>query len=621
MNYDANSIQQLTFREGVRARVGIYLGSADHTGVIAGLLELVNNATDEALVCTTANRIELTIGKDWASCRDYGRGMPHGANDFTKEVMINLLNENHSGAKFNDNAYGGKSRGLNGTGSAATCCSSDIFRITSYRDDAAWFMEFIQGVPQFEVCQKQPLSGQKQGTYIWYKPSQEVFNAEPINLDYNEICNIIEEYSYFNQNITFSVVNAETQEQKLYCSKNGLIDFAEKHINNPIHKVPIYYKTTEDEVDIEIIAQWTKGKEKFYLFSNGGENPSGGTPITGIKSAITSFVKKNIDDSFDGDMARNGLVYICSINLKNPIYDGQTKSRITNPNLRGIAQRAMGAALNNFKNNAREFETVLKFLQTNKKAEEQAEKVRDAIINHEKEMSAAAKKKVITSDKLREARILGQDSTLVVVEGDSAGGSISTGRQKAEHGEHIGILMLRGKAINALANPLEKVLENEEVKLLLQALGLIYGQKYNSKKLRYGKIAISSDADFDGAHVGLLVMSILQKLCPEFIQEGRLYWLKAPICKLDFKGKTWYYYSEEEINDRVQKEGNIVFYKGLGQMSPKDLQESLFNSKYQHLEQLMPSEEGINTLLALMGEDVAPRKDFVQQIDFGGFEL
>lgn len=621
MNYDAKSIQQLTFREGVRARVGIYLGSADHTGVIAGLLELVNNATDEALVCKTANRIELTIGKDWASCRDYGRGMPHGANDFTKEVMINLLNENHSGAKFNDNAYGGKSRGLNGTGSAATCCSSDIFRITSYRDGAAWFMEFIQGIPQFEVCQKQPLHGQKQGTYIWYKPSQEVFNAEPINLDYNEICNIIEEYSYFNKNIIFSVVNAETQEQKLYCSKKGLIDFAEKHINNPIHKVPIYYKTTEDEVDIEIIAQWTKGKEKFYLFSNGGENPSGGTPITGIKSAITSFVKKNIDDSFDGDMARNGLVYICSINLKNPIYDGQTKSRITNPNLRGIAQRAMSAALNNFKNNAREFETVLKFLQTNKKAEEQAEKVRDAIINHEKEMITAAKKKFITSDKLREARVLGQDSTLVVVEGDSAGGSISTGRQKAENGDHIGILMLRGKAINALANPLEKVLENEEVKLLLQALGLIYGQKYNSKKLRYGKIAISSDADFDGAHVGLLVMSILQKLCPEFIQEGRLYWLKAPICKLDFKGKTWYYYSEEEVNTRLQKEGNIVFYKGLGQMSPKDLQESLFNSKYQHLEQLMPSEEGINTLLALMGEDVAPRKNFVQQIDFGGFEL
>lgn len=621
MNYDAKSIQQLTFREGVRARVGIYLGSADHTGVIAGLLELVNNATDEALVCPSATKIELTIGKDWASCRDYGRGMPHGPNDFTNEVMINLLTENHSGAKFNDNAYGGKSRGLNGTGSAATCCSSDIFKITSYRDNAAWYMEFTEGVPKYDTCQKKPLNGEKQGTYIWYKPSQSVFSAEEINFDFKEICNIIEEYSYFNKGITFLLSNAETQEVKTYYSKNGLIDFAAKHIINTVHKTPIHYSTTEDDVDIEIIAQWTKNKEKYYIFSNGGENPAGGTPLTGMKTAITNFAKKYISEDFDGDMARSGLVYICSINLKNPIYDGQTKSKITNPNLRGIAQRAMTNALNDFRSRSNEFEIVLKFLQTQRKAEEQADKVREAVLNHTKEMVAASKKKFIESDKLREARILGQDSMLVVVEGDSAGGSISTGRQKAPNGEHIGILMLRGKAINALANPIEKVLENEEVKLLLQALGIVYGQPYNSKKLRYGKIAICSDADFDGSHIGLLVMAILQKLCPDFILDGRLYWLKAPTCKLDFKGKTWYYYNEKEVEERTQRNGDITFFKGLGQMGAQDLKESLFNLQYQHLEQLMPTKEGIETLLALMGEDVTPRKDFIQQIDFGGFEL
>lgn len=621
MNYDAKSIQQLTFREGVRARVGIYLGSADHTGVIAGLLELVNNATDEALVCPTATKIELVIGKDWASCRDYGRGMPHGANDFTEEVMINLLNENHSGAKFDDNAYGGKSRGLNGTGSAATCCSSDIFQITSYRDDAAWYMEFEEGIPKYKTCQKKPLGNEKQGTYIWYKPSQSVFSSEKINFDYDEICDIIEEYSYFNKGITFEVKNGETNEIRKYCSKNGLIDFADKHIKNPIHKTPLHYITTENDIDIEIIAQWTKGKEKFYLFSNGGENPSGGTPITGIKTSITAFIKKQLGD-FDGDMARTGLVYICSVNLKNPIYDGQTKSKITNPELRGLAQRSMTQMLNDFKlKNTKEFDLIMTALQTQKKAEAEANKVRDAILNHEKEMIAASKKKFIDSDKLREARKLGQDSMLVVVEGDSAGGSISTGRQKAINGDHIGILMLKGKAINALSNPIDKVLKNEEVILLLQALGLVYGQKYDSKKLRYGKVAIASDADFDGAHIGLLIMSILQKLCPEFIQEGRLYWLKAPICKLDFKGKLWYYYNEKELNERTQKNGDIVFYKGLGQMSPQDLKESLFNPDNQHLEQLIPSSEGVEALLTLMGEDVEPRKEFVQQIDFGGFEL
>ena len=146
MEYNAKSIERLTFREGCRKRIGIYLGSADRTGVLAGLLELVNNATDEALVCPTAKSIELVIGPDWASCRDYGRGMPHGPNDFSNEVMIDLLTENHSGAKFDDNAYGGKSRGLNGTGSAATCCSSDIFKITSYRDGAQWYMEFEKGI-------------------------------------------------------------------------------------------------------------------------------------------------------------------------------------------------------------------------------------------------------------------------------------------------------------------------------------------------------------------------------------------------------------------------------------------------------------------------------------------
>ena len=190
MSYNAKSIQQLTFRQGVRKRVGIYLGSADHTGVMAGLLELVNNATDEALVCPTANKIEIEIGPDWASCRDYGRGMPHGENDFSKEVMINLLTENHSGAKFDDNAYGGKSRGLNGTGSAATCCSSDWFKISSYRDGAEWYMEFEEGIPKWDVCQKRPLNGKKNGTYICYKPSQEVFSAEPIHFNYDFVRNL-----------------------------------------------------------------------------------------------------------------------------------------------------------------------------------------------------------------------------------------------------------------------------------------------------------------------------------------------------------------------------------------------------------------------------------------------
>lgn len=493
MVYNADSIQQLTFRQGVRKRVGIYLGSADHTGVLASLLELVNNATDEALVCNTAKKIEIVIGKDWASCRDYGRGMPHGPNEFSKEIMINLLTENHSGAKFDNNAYGGKSRGLNGTGSAATCCASDIFRITSYRDNAAWFMEFKDGNPQFDECQKLPLNKEKNGTYIWYKPSQEVFSAEPINFNYQEICDTMKEYSYFNKGITFEVINSETKEKNIYISHNGLIDFAKEHIKNAVHPTPICFSLSENNIDVEIIMQWTKGSEKSFLFSNGGKNPDGGTPITGIKTALTTFMKKKFESDFNGDMARTGLVYICSVNLKDPIYDGQTKSKITNPELRGLCQRIVGQALQDFSlRKANEFKQVIAFLETEKKANAAAQKARKQVLEASKEIEKNQKKKVFASDKLKDAEFLGENSTLLIVEGDSAMGGMSQARDYTK----FGILAIRGKILNCLSNSEEKIFENEEIKLLLSALNIIPG-KYDSKKLRYGKLAICVDADSD----------------------------------------------------------------------------------------------------------------------------
>ena len=602
--YDANSVEQLTFREGVRARIGIYLGSADHTGVIAGLLELVNNATDEALVCPTATKIELTIGKDWASCRDYGRGMPHGKNSFSDEVMINLLTENHSGAKFNENAYGGKSRGLNGTGSAATCCSSDIFEITSYRDKAAWYMKFIEGVPQFKTCQKLPLGKEKQGTYIKYKPSASVFNAEPIEFNFKEICNIIKEYSYFNKGITFIVTNAETEETIRYCSKNGLMDFAADIVRNPVHKTPLHYETTEDEVDIEIVAQWTKGKERMYVFSNGGENPAGGTPGTGMKAAITNFAKKYIDDGFDGDMARSGLVYICSVNLKNPIYDGQTKSRITNPNLRGIAQRAMTQALNDFKANTSEFNAVINFLTTKQKAEAQADKIRESIMNMEKKETEQRKRKITSSDKFKDCEKHGQDSMLIICEGNSALGGLMPARDvKTE-----ALYAVRGKVKNLMKHPLDECLENQEVSDIIMALGCGIQGRYNEKKLNYGKVAIAVDADVDGYNIMCLITTLFYVLMPKFIEEGRLGWLRAPLYRLS-KGKQHVYaYDEEELETlRKGREGwEQSRYKGLGEMVAEDMEESMLHPTNRRLDILTinDAETAAESLQMLMGTEV-----------------
>ena len=615
MSYNAKSIQQLTFRQGVRKRVGIYLGSADHTGVMAGLLELVNNATDEALVCPTANKIEIEIGPDWASCRDYGRGMPHGENDFSKEVMINLLTENHSGAKFDDNAYGGKSRGLNGTGSAATCCSSDWFKISSYRDGAEWYMEFEEGIPKWDVCQKRPLNGNKNGTYICYKPSQEVFSAEPIHFNYEEICEQMKEYSYFNKGITFIIKDATTGETKSYMSKNGLMDFVKENLDKPIHKAPLHYINSENGIDVEIILQWTSNREeKFYLFSNGGENENGGTPITGIKTALTNFFKKKLKGEAHADILRKGLVYVCSVNLKDPIYDGQTKSKITNPELRGLCQRVTTQMLESFEQqHADEFQRVLDLLAKEQKAELAAERARKQVLEAQKEVEKSQKKKYIASDKLKDAEFLGQDATLLIVEGNSAMASVGVARDEKTYG----IMCIRGKIINALSNDEEKIYQNEEIKLLLSALNIVPGH-YDSRKLRYGRVGVCTDSDSDGYHIGLLLMAALQYLAPQFIEEGRLGWLRSPLYIVK-NGKTEnYYFTDEEMDAaRGHISGVIQRNKGIGSLTPEQAYNSMFTAKNQRFDMFQTSPEARELLYNLMGKDVEPRTDFIfKNVDF-----
>lgn len=615
MEYNADSIKQLTFREGVRQRVGIYLGSADHTGVLAGLLELVNNATDEALVCPRANTIILEIGKDWASCRDFGRGMPHGPNEFSNEVMINLLTENHSGAKFDDNAYGGKSRGLNGTGSAATCCSSDWFKISSFRDGAEWYMEFEKGVPKWNKCQKKSLEQIPEGTYIIYKPSQEVFKSEPVYFNYEEVCAQMKEYSYFNKGITFKVINNETKEARSFISKNGLIDFVKENLDKPIHKTPLHYQNTENGIDVEIILQWTgRREEQFYLFSNGGENENGGTPITGIKTALTNFFKKKLKGEASPDILRKGLVYVCSVNLKDPIYDGQTKSKITNPELRGLCQRATGQMLEEFeRRHPDEFNRVIELLTKEMKAEAAAERARKQVLEATKDIEKNQKKKVFASDKLKDAEFLGQSSTLLLVEGLSAASSIAMARDEKKYG----ILALRGKMINAFSNEEEKFYQNEEVKLLLSAMNIVPG-KYDGKKLRYGRIGILTDADADGYAIGLLIMCALYKVAPKFIEEGRLCWVRSPLYIVKNKGKEEYYFTDEEFNKAKGKiKGEVQRNKGLGALSAEQARISMFTDEHQRIDVLNEDSESFELLMKLMGKDSAPKHDFIwANIDF-----
>ena len=420
--------------------------------------------------------------------------------------------------------------------------------------------------------------------------------------------------SYFTKGLKI-ILNVDGDAVEFY-SANGLADGL--NAEERIHKNIIHFVKDYEDCSVELALQWNKKKGEIKPYANNLYVKDGGAFISGFKSSLTKTFNTICGGSFTGEQIRKGLDGFVSDKVHNVQFTNQQKSSLANPEARTATSAAITEALKTFAaNNPEDFSKIVAILSKEQKADEAAERARNAILNHEKESSAAKRKKIIDSKKLRDARKLGQDSILLCVEGLSAGGSMSKGRDP----EKYGILMLRGKCINCISNSIEDILENEEVKLLLQALGITYGKQYDPKKLRYGKIAIASDADSDGSHIGLLIMAMLHRLAPRFIEEGRLCWLRAPIYKVGSGKKASYYYTEEEFQKKTVS-GDVVKYKGLGQMDDDDLKYSMFSSEFQHLDSIEYDEEGAETLENFMGNQVQYRKDFVfNNIDFSEFNL
>ena len=621
-SYGINDIETLSFRDGVRQRIAMYLGSADMQGVYNAIQEIISNSIDEFYM-GHGNEIDIELcqvdNEQVITITDQGRGIPFGIKEDGTNVLVDIFSKPHTGGKFNDKVYNSVA-GLNGIGAKATCLSSSRFYVSSYRDgkqaEATWKKGELSN-----YCED-TLSNNKHGTTVSFVLDPEVYNLEPIKINFELLCDKCKNLSYLTKGLTFNLINSIGGEKYTvlkevsYCAKNGILDLVADNIQTPIHSTPLYFELEDENEKVEVALQWTKEKEKSFVFTNGLHNSEGGTPLTGMKTAITTFMKKQFRGEFDGDMARTGLVFAVACKTPNPSFANQTKTKINNPSLRGLAQRATGAALSAFQEQyPDEFKAIIDFLSKERKAEQAAERAREAVLTHTKEINAAAKKKVLMADKLKDAEFLGEDATLLIVEGDSAAGAIIQGRDV----DHYGLLPIRGKCINALSNPMEDVLANEEVKAILMAMGITANGTFNPKKLRYGKLGICVDADDDGAHIALLVTALIYALCPEFVLDGRLCWLKAPLYKVVSGGKVNYYFNDSELPKDVK--GEITRYKGLGEMKPEDVESAMFG-KYQRLEQIDPSPMGLHTLEQIMGKDVQPRKDFVfNNIDFSTIEV
>ena len=519
----------------------------------------------------------------------------------------------HSGAKFNDKIFQNVA-GMNGIGAKGVALSADHFLVTSFRDKKYATLELRDGIRVNFSTGDQINGGNRTGTIVEFVPSQEVYNLETIVINFEEVKKMCRDWSYLSKGISFILTNHITDEKVIYLSKNGLVDFMSDNAGKCLHKTPLHIVMKENNVEAEIVMSWTNTRgESWHVFTNGLENVEGGTSLTGIKTALTNFFKKKLKGEAPPDILRKGLFYAVTCKVPNPSFANQTKTKVNNPELRGLCQRATTQMLEEFEIRHRdEFEKVLELLTKEMKAEAAAERARQKVLEASKDIEKNQKKKVFASDKLKDAEFLGENSTLLIVEGNSAAASMAVARDITKYG----ILAIKGKILNCLAHPEEKIFQNEEIKLLLSAMNIVPG-KYDSKKLRYGKIAICTDADSDGGHIGLLIMAALRYLAPQFLEENRLCWLRSPLYIVKNGKKESFYFTDEEFNTvRGKIKGDVTRAKGLGALSPEQAKTSMF-SESQRLDILVPDEDALFLLEELMGSDVGPRQDFVfNNIDF-----
>lgn len=620
MSYDANSIQIRDFRTACRATPGMYLGASGQDAAFNCFLEVLNNSCDEAMM-GRGDTIEIILSDDGntLTCSDAGAGVPSGPNKDCKEVLIELFCSAHSSGKFDTTNYK-KVRGCHGIGTSAVCVCSSSFEVWSRRDGAEHYLKFEEGIPCSETSQEIRKTNETGSTFR-FTPNREVLHIDENNpiFDAERIRKELRLTSYFIPKVYFIFSYKGTKET--FHSKNGLKDFARDCIEKPLHKSFIYgYREFDDEVEIEVFAQWTAGKETEYVFSNGALNIDGGTPISGARAAFTRTINSLSKGDFTADMIRKGLVYIINVRHPRPIYQNQTKSRIQNTELRGYTQTVFTEAIKDFvKKHKDEFDKVVEILTKEKKAEMAAERARRQVLETEKEINNEKKKRAILADKLKDCQIHGPEngSILAITEGDSALGALAQGRPI----DRVALLPIRGKIISALKHDQEKILQNEEVKAIFSALGCGFFNNYNSKKLRYQYVACASDADVDGASISNLITTLFFYMCPQFIKEGRLFRMKMPLFVLRYKDKTLYAFSEEERDVLLKKNGKpkeISRKKGIGENTPQETKESVFGAQRRWERVKIEDFEKYSEMMnMLMGPNVEERKQFIMKnVDF-----
>ena len=612
MKYEANDIISLSAGRAFREKIGMYLSADRQEAINLGLRELIVNVQDEYEVYKPEEpllHIELDTKSHIIQVADNMRGIPVGIREDGENSLTAAFLIPHSGGKHEEGVYS-SAVGVNGEGNKIVCHTAEWLEVEVYRDGKRYSQKFVsddEGAQAVTDVIEQSRPNSYTGTVIQYKPDPKVYGD--IFIDIEALRTMLKEMSMFSTGLKIELIVDGKKE--IFYSESGLIDGLSKE-NRLSAPFSYHYETSDCKVDLAL--QWVSKKGKIRGYANNLYMPDGGAFISGFKSSLTRTFNSLAKTKYDGETIRGVLDGFVSVKVKVGQFTNQQKTALANPEARSATSTAISECLKQFVfKRQKDFNQVLELLDKLAKAERAAEKARKQVLEASKEIEKNQKKKVFASDKLKDAEFLGPNATLLVVEGNSAMGGMAQARDYTKYG----ILAIRGKIINCLSNPEEKIFNNEEIKLLLSAMNIVPG-KYNPSKLRYGRLAICTDADSDGAHIGLLIMAALQYLAPEFIKEGRLCWLRSPLYIVENKGKESYYFTDDEFNKvRNKVKGEVTRAKGLGELPAETARASMFSPDYQRIDVMEWNNRAIDLLYDLMSEDVEPRRDFImKKVDF-----
>ncbi|HKM19871.1 MAG TPA: DNA topoisomerase (ATP-hydrolyzing) subunit B [Candidatus Dojkabacteria bacterium] len=621
-NYGASNIQVLKGLEAVRKRPAMYIGSTDVHGLHHIFIEILDNSVDEA-IAGFCDHIWVTLNKDGSlTVKDNGRGIPVETHAETKVSTLETVMTNlHAGGKFESGAYK-VSGGLHGVGMKCTNALSEWMITTVRRDGGVYQQKYERGAPVAPV--EKIADTNETGTEHTFMPDDKIFSTT--EFDFQTIVKKCRQHAYLTAGLRISVIDDSEGNHKQYdlYFEDGIksyvqfLNLDEKVIGNE----PFYMSKQEDDVVVEVAMQYTDGMdEDVRCYTNNIINPEGGTHLAGFRTAITSALNtyaqkaellKGLSGTLSGDDVREGLTAVVSVKVPSPQFEGQTKIKLNNPEVKSIVGKVVRDELLTFltENPSIAKEIIGKAVLANK-AKAAAKAARDAVIRKSALETTTLPGKLADCTSRDPA-----ESELFIVEGNSAGGSAKQGRDRHTQA----ILPLRGKIINTHKYRVDRVLENSEFNDITTALGVGIGDTFDISKLRYHKIIIMSDADVDGLHITTLVLTLFFRFFRPLIENGYVYVAQPPLHKVEIGKKKYYFLNDEEKNEFVAKakaEGKNPIanrFKGLGEMNPEQLRETTMDPTNRVLKRvhIEDAEEAEKTFEMLMGSEVPPRRRFIQ---------